>query len=308
MPPEIEKTVFSFPDEQGDGKPAAAASPEIEIIDDVPPADRGRKPMSEAPKELTDDELSKYDDSVKNRLKHFSKGYHDERRNKETALRERQEALAVAQALVEENRQLKGSLSEGHTALIGQAKQNVAKELAEAERKYKAAADAFDSDAMLAAQKEMTNATIKADKLENFRPAPVQQEESVVQTRQVVKPQQLDDRLTSWKSDNSWFGQNKGMTAYALGLHDDLVGEGIPVGSDKYYERLDADLRNRFPETFEGTEAAAKPQRQSNVVAPATRSTAPRKIVLTQSQVNIAKKLGVPLELYARKVAEGQRN
>lgn len=303
-----ERTEFEFPDEAAAKEEAKDVTPEIEVVDDTPEVDRNRRPMADPPKELTDEELSKYDESVKSRIKHFTKGYHEERRAKEAANREREEAVRLAQLVVEENKKLRGSLSEGHTALLGQAKQVVAKEVEEAKRKFKEAADAFDSDAMLAAQEELTAAKIKADKLENFKPAPLQQNETEVQIQQrtQVAPK-LDDKLTKWTEKNSWFGENKRMTAYALGVHEDLVNDGVPVGSDEYYEKLDADLRTRFPEKFETTDNDAKPRRQSNVVAPATRSTAARKVVLTQSQVNIAKRLGVPLELYARKVAEGMR-
>jgi hypothetical protein len=94
-----------------------------------------------------------------------------------------------------------------------------------------------------------------------------------------------------------------------LSLHEDIVDSGISAASDDYFAAIDSDMKARFPEAFAEEPADAKPsQRQkSNVVAPASRSTAPRKIVLTQTQVNIAKRLGVPLELYARKVAEEMR-
>lgn len=306
----MERVEYSFPDQQQEASDATEAKKEleIEIVDDTPEVDRGRKPMTDAPKDLTDDELSKYDESVKTRIKHFSKGYHDERRAKEVAQREGAEAMRIAKAVADENRQLRGSLSEGQTALISQAKKVVAGEYEEAKRKFRAAAEAFDTDAQLAAQEEMTSISIKADKLENFRPAPLQASESDVQTQQRDgPPPKLDDRLTDWQSKNKWFGANKRMTAYALGLHEDLLGEGISAGSTKYYDKLDADLRERFPENFDADDGQdAKPQARSrsNVVAPATRSTAARKVVLTQTQVNTAKRLGVPLELYARKVAE----
>lgn len=304
----IEKTEFSFPDEQLEAEAAArAAAPlEIEVVDDTPEVDRNRKPMETPPKELTDDELNKYDESIKTRIKHFSKGYHDERRAKEAALREQSEALRIAKALVEENKQLRGSLSEGHNALIGQAKKVAASEYEEAKRKYKEATDAFDTDAQVAAQEEMMAIRIRADKLENFKPAPLQPSEIEVQTEQRVTTPPLDDKLASWQSKNKWFGANKRMTAYALGVHEDLLAEGVQAGSSKYYEKLDADLQKRFPEEFDVSDADAKPQQRtrSNVVAPATRSTAARKVVLSQSQVNTAKRLGVSLELYARKVAE----
>jgi hypothetical protein len=304
---DIEKVEYTFPDQQKEADEAAEAKKEleIEVIDDTPEVDRGREPLKTPPKDLTDDELNKYDESVKTRIKHFSKGYHDERRAKEAALREQEEAFKIARALVEENKRLRGSLGEGQEALIGQAKKVVANEYEEAKRKYKEATEAFDTDAQIAAQEEMMAVRIRADKLENFKPAPLQPSEFEVQTEQRAKKPQLDEKLTSWQDRNQWFGENKRMTAYALGLHEDLLAEGIPAGSDKYYEKLDADLRQRFPDQFDGVEVDAKPQqRRSNVVAPATRSTAARKVVLTKSQVNTAKRLGVSLELYARKVAE----
>ena len=115
----------------------------------------------------------------------------------------------------------------------------------------------------------------------------------------------MDSKTRDWHEQNSWFGTDRKMTAYALSVHEDLVESGITPSSDRYYQTIDADIRKRFPEAFEGDEANTS-QRRSNV-SPATRSTAPRKVVLTQSQVNIAKRLGVPLELYARKVAEEMR-
>jgi hypothetical protein len=314
---EIEKTEFEFPDEvevnaRKGGKVVEPESdePEIEVVDDTPPEDRGRKPMSEPPKDVTDEELSKYDESVQKRIKHFTKGYHDERRAKEAAEREKEEALRFARSLAEENNKLKGSVNQNQTALIEQAKKVVANELETAKRQYKEAYEAGDSDALVNAQEALTSAKMKAEKVNNFRPAPLQVEKTDVQTAYQPQPAApVDDKLLAWQDQNQWFGSNKRMTAYALGLHEDLVGEGIPAGSDEYYKRINTDMRERFADQFGADEPAdAKPQRtKSNNVAPATRSTAPRKIVLTQTQVNLAKRLGVPLELYARKVAEEMR-
>jgi hypothetical protein len=314
---DIEKTEFEFPDETPEANPRAGGAvvkpeeSEIEIVDDTPEADRNRKPMAEPPKEVTEDELAKYDESVQNRIKHFTKGYHEERRAKEAALREREEAIRVAQTIAEENKKLKGSLSQGQNALIEQAKKVVANEVDQAKARYKAAYEAGDSDALLAAQDELTSAKLKADKINNFRPAPLQEEKVDVQPQQIQQQAPAaDPKLLAWQERNQWWGVNRKMSAYALGVHDDLVSEGVPAGSDEYYRRLDADLQERFPDQLGVKEPAdAPPQRNksSNVVAPATRSTAPKKIVLTKSQVEIAKRLGVPLELYARKVADEMR-
>jgi hypothetical protein len=311
---------FKFPDEAAakdakaddkvDFEVEGEGEPEIEVVDDTPPEDRGRKPMAEPPKEVTDEELSKYDESVQKRIKHFTKGYHEERRAKETAEREKDEALRLAQAVLEENKKLKGSVSQNQTALLEQAKKVVSNEVETAKRMYREAYEAGDTDKLVEAQEALTAAKIRADKVNNFKPAPLQERETPVQiTQQPTRAAPVDDKLLAWQDQNQWFGSNKRMTAYALGLHEDLVSEGIPSGSEEYYRRIDSDIRERFPDQVGAGESVdAKPQRtKSNVVAPATRSTAPKKIVLTQTQVNLAKRLGVPLELYARKVAEEMR-
>ena len=311
---------FKFPDEvesknaktddKVDFEVEGDSEPEIEVVDDTPPEDRGRKPMAEPPKEVTDEELAKYDEGVQKRIKHFTKGYHEERRAKETAEREKDEAIRLAQAVLEENKKLKGSVNQNQTALLEQAKRVIGNEVETAKRMYKEAYESGDSDKLLEAQEALTIAKIRADKVNNFRPTPLQEEETPVQiNQQPTRAAPVDEKLLAWQDQNQWFGSNKRMTAYALGLHEDLVAEGIPSGSEEYYRRIDTDIRQRFSDQFGAEESVdAKPQRtKSNIVAPATRSTAPKKIVLTQTQVNLAKRLGVPLELYARKVAEEMR-
>lgn len=311
---EIEKVEFEFPDEKEEKTTRSSKEdddkPEIEVVDDTPKEDRNRTKMAEPPREFAEDELNKYDESVQKRIKHFTKGYHEERRAKEAIQREKDEALRFAQTMVEENNRLKGSVNQGQTALLEQAKKVVANELEQAKRKYKEAYEAGDSDALVNAQENLTSVKMKAERVNNFRPAPLQVDQTPVQPpKREVQAPQIDEKLQDWQEKNPWFGKNKRMSAYALGLHEDLEEEGIRTGSDEYYRRIDADMKQRFSDQFGAEENVdAKPQRtKSNVVAPATRSTAPRKIVLTQTQVNLAKRLGVPLELYARKVAEEMR-
>jgi hypothetical protein len=315
---ESDKTEFTFPDEVEEKQSRAGSKvvtpepeePEVEVIDDTPEEDRNRKPMADPPKDPTEDELAKYDESVRKRIQHFTKGFHEERRAKEAALREREEAVKLAQRIVEENQKLKGSLSINQNALLEQAKRSVAGEVEEAKRKYKMAYESGDSDALVSAQEELTTARIKADKINNFKPASLQQEKNEVQPpQQTQQEQRVDPKLASWKDENQWFGSNKRMTAYALGLHEDLVGEGIPAGTDEYYRRIDSDIRARFPDQFESGKPmdAKTPSKNSNVVAPATRSTAPKKIVLTKTQVELAKRLGLTNEQYARAVAAEMR-
>lgn len=311
---EIEKTVFEFPDEAEGKNPreggrviAADPDPVVEVVDDTPPRDRNRTPMAEMPVDPTDDELDSYSESAKKRIKHFTKGYHEERRAKESALREREEAVRMAESVIAENKRLQGSLSQGQTALLEQAKKTVARELDDAKQKYKAAYEAGDADALVAAQEAMTTSKMKAEKINNFKPAPLPKETPVVQTPRSAP---VDTKAQDWQAENDWFGTDRKMTAYALSVHEDLVANGVSTSSDEYFKAINDDMRKRFPEKFDSDDSAdASTQRTTkrNVVAPATRSTAPRKVVLTQTQVNLAKRLGVPLELYARKVAEEMR-
>ena len=278
------------------------AETKVEVVDDTPEEDRGRTPMKEPPEDVSDEELEKYSESVRKRIKHFSKGYHDERRAKEAAMREKEEALRIAQVLAEENKKLQGSVGQNQAALLEQAKKVVAAEVEKAKAKLKEAHEAFDTDGIVEAQAALNKALYKEERVANFKPPVAKPAAPVVQPApQPEQPAPVDQKAVAWRESNSWFGPNRGMTAYALALHQDLVDSGVNPTSDDYYERINKGVRERFPEAF----SSEKPKK--SVVAPATRSTAPKKIVLTQTQVNLAKRLGVPLELYARQVAEEMR-
>jgi len=281
---------------------------EIEVVDDVPKSDRKRKP-SAPPTEVTDEELEDYSEKVRNRIKHFSKGYHDERRAKEQATRERQELEKYAKTLIEENNQLKGTVDKNQAALLEQAKKTAAGETLIAKRQYKQAYEAGDADKVLEAQEKLTAANIKTDKLKNFTPPALQTEGDAVQVQQEQLEQPIvDARAEEWAKNNTWFNSDQEMTGYARGLHNKLIAEGVDPTSDEYYETIDSRMQSLFPDSFEeGEVEETKTKRQPNVVAPATRSTSPKKVTLTQTQVAIAKRLGVPLELYAKKVAEEMR-
>ncbi len=276
---------------------------EIEVVDDTPKADRGRKP-SEPPEDVTEDELEKYSEQVQKRIKHFTKGYHDERRAKEEALRERQELERVTQTLMEENKKLKGNVNKNQTALLEQAKKNAAIETETAKRAYKEAYETGDSDAVLEAQEKLTNAKLKSDRLANFKIPALQEEETPVQPEPEPAPAvQVDERASDWQKANSWFGNDDEMTSLALGLHNKLVKQGVSPQSDEYYETIDSRMRQVFPDNFED----AEPKRKTQVVAPATRSTAPKKVTLTKTQVQLAKRLGLTPQQYAKQVALDMR-
>jgi hypothetical protein len=297
---------YRFPDEVEKEKPVedkvefeVEGDTEIEVVDDTPPEDRNRAPMKEAPAEVTDDELAQYSDGVKKRIQHFSKGYHEERRAKESALREREEAVRLAQNLVEENKKLK---SQGQQALLEQAKRVVESEVAVAKQKVKEALESGEPDHIVYWQEQLAVAKIKQERVNNFKPAPVQPAENVVQTEsQAPAAPPVDRKAVEWQRQNTWFGADEEMTGFAIALHNKLVNSGVDPQSDEYYRRVNSRVREVFPSAFPSE------KRQSNIVAAATRSTAPKKVVLTKSAVEIAKRLGVPLEAYAKQVAEQMR-
>ena len=306
---EFEKVEYKFPDEREPEKKAKDdVEFEIEVVDDTPDPDKGRKPLEEPVNEVTDDELSKYDEGVQKRIKKLSHGYHDERRAKEAALREREEALKFAQQIIEENKNLKKNLGDHTTLLVGTAKHNAEMALDQARKKYKEAYESFDPDQIVAAQEELTQAKLRLDKVMNFTPAPLQEREIPVNMQPQSAPNnEPDSKALAWRKQNQWFGPNRPMTAFTLGLHEQLVEEGFDPTSDEYYERIDSTLRSKFPENFSGEQGKIK-RTSSNVVAPASRNVAPKKITLTQTQVALAKKFKIPLKLYAQKVAEGMTN
>jgi hypothetical protein len=291
-----------------------AGEVEIEIEDDTPEADRGRK-ASPPPEEVTNEELENYSEKVKNRIKHFSKGYHDERRAKEAAQREREELESYAKNLIAENNKLKSSVDQNHNTLIESAKKQVQGEMALAQRQYKEAYESGEPDKILEAQTSLNAAQIRQEKVNGLKPKqiqPLQPQPTPVQT-QVEAPQprvQQDEKANSWRDDNPWFGSDDEMTAFALGLHNKLTKEGVDPKTDTYYEKINSRMRQVFPDQFDDgieDEPEGTKRKSSNVVAPASRSTGPKKIRLTQSQVAIAKKLGVPLETYAKQAAELMR-
>ena len=309
---DFEITIEGRADPLKEDKPAkpekaekAESDLDIEVVDDRSEEDRGKQ-KSKAPMELTDDEMEQYSERVKKRLQHFSKGFHDQRRAAEAAERERQEALRYAQQLVEENKQLKGTVNKNQEVLLEQAKKQVAQELANAKGKYKRAYEAGDSKALVEAQEALTNATLKADRVNNIKLPPLQEDNSDVQTGYNTPEPSVDSRATAWQAKNKWFGEDDEMTSFALGLHQKLVKQGVNPQSDEYYEKINSRMRQLFPEQFTDESndlETEEPRRKANVVAPATRSVAPKKITLTRTQVALAKKLGVSLEDYAKQVA-----
>jgi hypothetical protein len=321
----MDKDEFKFPDEkEPDISVELEKEPdiEIEIEDDTPPKDRNRQPVSEEEVKnlkLDADELDQYSVEAKDKLIKMKKVWHDERRAKESADRERQEAVRIAQRLADENKQLKSKLSSGEEEYVGVAKQSAVQELSAAKKEYRDAYDAGDSEKLVEAQERLTMAKIKVDKLDNYNPIyrkPVEDEQNEVQIPQEQSIPRPDNKAVDWQQRNEWFGQDEEMTSLALGLHEKLKRNGVTIGSDEYYDNIDKTMRRRFPENFEDDQDSGaervrveEPQKTSKpkastVVAPASRSTSPRKIRLSSTQVALAKKLGLTPEQYARELTK----
>ena len=281
----------------------AEAEPEVEVevYDDTPKADRNRKP-SEPPADVTEEELADYSEKVQKRIKHFSKGYHDERRAKEAAQRERDELERYVKSVLDENKDLKNTVEQNREVLLEQAKKSTTAELEQAKQQYKDAYEAGDTDRVLEAQESLTSAKIRSDKLDNFELSPLQEEETPVQPQ--LEP--LDQRASEWKRDNPWFEDDVEMRTVALGVHHKLISQGVSPQSDQYYETINARMRKIYPEYF-GVEEVEKPKPRSNVVAPAARSTSPKKVKLSLSAQAIARRLGVPYDEYAKQQAALER-
>jgi hypothetical protein len=302
---------FEFPDEKEQKVEAAQEDEfEIEIEDDTPEVDRGRQPLPKnVVEELEKDELEEYSDNVKTKLKQLKKVWNDERREKEQALREQQEAIDFAKRMMEENKSLKGRISRGEQTFVDTYKTAAEMELDVAKRAYKDAYDMGDPEKLVEAQQQLNDAQYKLRRASEYVPA-LQQEETVVQREPEVPASRPDPKMMAWQERNQWFGKDPEMTSLALGLHQKLVseyGQAYP-STDEYWQKVDHTMRRRFPEAFSDSQEETpstnrqRTEKAATVVAPATRTTASKKVKLKQSTVNTIKKLGITPEAYIREM------
>jgi len=242
----------------------------------------------------------------------LKKAWHDERRAKEAADRERAEAARVAEQIMSENRKLKETLSTGEADYLKTLQEKYTSDLAIAQREYREAYDAGDSEKLVEAQTKMNEAQYKLGQAQDRQPQYNQEtlqtnENAVSSSQDTVKPSvpRPDAKALAWQEKNTWFGQDEEMTSLALGLHEKLVRSGVNPSSEEYYRSIDSTMQKRFPEYF-GTDTLeeAKPaqRKPSTVVAPATRSTGPKKVRLTKTQLALAKKFKLTPEQYAREL------
>jgi hypothetical protein len=321
---QVQGEEFKFPDETKadavkeepvDFEVEGDETPDIEVVDDTPEQDRGRKPLDREVEDPTDDELQEYGEKVKNRIKELTHARHDERRAREAAQREKDEAFRLAQAAVEENKRLKKQLTQGQNTYVSQAQKLAEVEVERAKSALKAAHEAGDTEAFVEAQTLLNQAVFMLEHAKSMKAPPLQEESDSgnVPAQQAVQPPvpKVDHKAQAWKQRNSWFGEDDEMTSFALGLHNKLVKQGYDTSSDDYYKAIDNRVRQVFPDKFESEKTeqkSASPARKpATVVAPSSRATSAKKIVLTQTQVSLAKRLGLPLEVYAKQVAEEMR-
>jgi len=285
---------------------------EVEEVDDTPLEDQNKDPLpEEMVEQLETDTLEDYSERVKQRMAQLKKVWHDERRAKEQAAREKEEAVNYAQKVLGENQQLRTTLSSGEEDYLKTLQEKYTSDLLVAKRDYREAYDSGDTEKIIEAQAAMNEAQYKVSSAQNIKPQykydRQEDENSVQRNLESLQPKAPapDSRATAWQEKNQWFGKDEEMTSLALGVHEKLVRSGIDPTSDVYYHRIDETMQKRFPENFGETsleEVKPSQRKPSNVVAPATRSTAPKKVRLSKTQVAFAKKLKLTPEQYAKEM------
>ena len=285
-----------------------------ELVIETPEEDEApvKEAKAEPEKASGDEELDSYSKGVQSRIKKLTEKYRQEERDKA-------EALRVSQQLLEENKKLKTRMQALDTGYLSEYGTRLQSQTDAAKRAYKEAYEAGDTDKMLEAQQALSNIAIETQRYntaktraEQQAKMQVQRQEQPVQQQQVAQqpqqqPPQPDPRAQSWAEKNDWFGQDKVMTASAFAIHQQLVEEeGFDPQTDEYYTEVDRRIRSEFPHKFQTAKKSGGGSQVASAGNSASRSNKQgrRSVKLTHSQVAIAKKLGVPLEEYAKYVKE----
>ena len=303
---------------------------DVEIVDDTPPADRGKKPLKDADAHdvaALEDEAEQYSAEVRKRINKLTHKMHDERRAREAIQRERDELQRLAQTNLARVRALEQQLTYGEASYAGEVTDKARLALANAKEKYRKAYEAGDPDAIAEATAEMASAAQQEENAKRWHAQAKQRvESSLQQERDGVdsaanrtnaapsqpQPAAPDQRAQEWVEDNPWFGSDEAMTALAYGVHERLVRGGVdPVkDAENYYATINKEMRKRFPEYDWGDDqppaddAPRGGKKTPPPVAPVSRNSAggKRKVVLTKTQVELAERLGLTLEQYASEV------
>ena len=275
------------------------------VVEEPEQQEEEKTSVASAPEES---ELDSYSKGVQNRIKKLTEKYRQEERDKA-------EAVRVSTQLLEENKKLKSRVQALDTGYLSEYGTRIESQTDAAKRAYKEAYEAGDTDRMLEAQQALSNIAIETQRYNTAKAraeqAKVQVQQQQQQQQQPVQQQQQqqqpDPRAQDWATKNDWFGKDKVMTAAAFALHSQLTDdEGFDPSSDEYYTEVDRRIRAEFPHKFQTAKKSGGGSQVASAGNSASRSTKQgrRSVKLTHSQVAIAKKLGVPLEEYAKYVKE----
>lgn len=289
---------------------------EVEIIDDTPPEDKGRLVASEDSEDDDDAPIEGLGDRAKKRIDKLTAEKHAERRAKEQVARERDEAVRVAREALTQAQALKNQTNQYEQGFVYTAKSKAEIEIEQANAEYTKAFENGDSKGMAEAMRKGTTAQIAKAQFDNYVPQPSPQAQPNVPTQPQQAPQINREevaRQTKFIRENPWFNQDQEMTERALQI-DAHVRQTAPqlVGTDEYYDFVDAMMKQSFPkEKFASTQAHAAQRAPTQGVAPVSRASGAtpgtrKKITLTESQVKLAKRLGITPQQYAAELIKEQ--
>jgi hypothetical protein len=280
---------------------------EVNVVDDTPEADKRARPLQRDVPEPTDDEMANYGQKARARIGELTHARHDERRKREALEREHNAVLEHTRMLHQENLNLRKAYTDGSAEYSKMSTASAEAEVAAARAKLLTANQTLDPDEVTAAQEALYDAKLKLSSAKEFRAPTVAQSPNVVQTQQQTQTEALDPKTKAWMAENSWFTNPRHVaeTSYALGLHQEIVQDGRHAsGSDGYYEQINARMKQRFPELYSsndtaGNEPAPRRKAASPVAAVERTQSGKRRVTLTQSQVNLCKRLNITPQQYA---------
>jgi hypothetical protein len=281
---------------------------EVEAAEEPAGQEVVEEPEAQEPAaESGDDELDSYSNKVQARIKKLTERYRKEERDRE-------EAVRLAQQLLQENENLKSRVQNLDKGYLSEYGTRIDAQVETAKRLYKEAYDAGDTDKMFEAQEALSKMSIEQERLRIAKQrseqvsnqAPVAQQQAPVQQPIAPPAPKPDPKAQSWAEKNDWFGSDEVMTYAAFGIHRKLVEEeGFDPSSEEYYTEVDRRMRSEFPNKFQAKKSSGA--QVASAGASASRSTAKtgrRSVKLSPSQIAMAKRLNVPLEEYAKFVKD----
>jgi len=287
---------------------------EVEVIDDADKEEKGSptenqvvgdtQTTTENQQELVadDDDLSEYSDSVKKRISKLTNRFREEER-------QRKAAIDYAESVKKQNEDLQARLNKLDNSYVGEFDTRVTAQAEAAKVAYKKALESGDADALYDAQQNISRIAMEEANLKRLKADREEQAKRQETARTQPQPQtqpKPDPRAEKWAQQNEWFGQDQTMTYAAFGIHKTLIEqEGFDPNTEEYYTELDNRIRSEFSHKFSDNKKTNAP-RVASAGNTASRSGAKksRTVKLTPSQIAIAKRLGVPLEEYAKHVKE----